>query len=102
MYACANPFDPPADKHIVRVNYTEDTEVPIGTTVQYKCEDGFYFAEDFSMIDFYLTCLPDGNWTKNETGRICVDPLSKHYFNVAGNSFTNVLSIIQLGTVRIQ
>ena len=35
-YACANPIIPDETTGMIRVNYTADTEVPFGTTVEYK------------------------------------------------------------------
>ncbi len=73
--SCINPPSYDADKHIVAL-YEEGTTVEFYGNVTYKCEDGFYFDEDYHLPSFEVMCKPDGSWTPLPDKK-CVDPASK-------------------------
>ena len=74
--ACINPPIPP-DEANLQLLYQPDTLIAFGDTVTYICKEGFFFEEDYDMLDFKLTCKTNGNFTEPLPWKKCLNPNSK-------------------------
>ncbi len=72
---CMNPYMPDASTTHLISNYTvPDVELPFDSVVEYTCERGFFFDENYHMDHFLLRCTRDGTWEGTYEGKFCVRP----------------------------
>ncbi len=73
--SCINPPLYDSDKYITAL-YKVGTTIEFYSNVTYKCENGYYFEDDYHRPSFEVMCKTDGTWTELPDYH-CVDPSSR-------------------------